>query len=273
MPQADRWEQDFDVYFTLIDDAPASVVVDLAAGAHAPVASHPVRLTTRVPMRIAREDGLRDAAELDALSDLEDRFVDALADKVDAIYVGRTVHAGDTTLFLYVPEAYRDALDELPTLTGSPGDYDPEWWVEDDPAWDLYQELLAPGPYEAQQIWNRRLVAIFRDQGDALETPREIDHVAMFPSRERAEQAAAAPPDAGFRVDDLDEPETSDAGDDADHGSEDGASWSVSFHRDDHLADGRPDEFVGEILDVILDLDGTYDGWGAEHRPRAQGSA
>jgi regulator of RNase E activity RraB len=249
----ERWQPDFDVYFTQIEDRPASFVLDLAAGAHAPVATHGLRLGIRIPMKLAREDGLRDGAELAALSDLEDRFVSALEKQVDAIYVGRVVHGGHTTLYFYVPEAHREALADLPAITGDPGDYEPMWAVADDAAWGLYLEFLSPGPYDAQSIWNRRLIQVFTEKGDRLETAREIDHVAFFPDREHAEQAAVALAEIGFRTDEIEAPANADD------------AWSLQFHRDDRLSEGRPDEFVGEILDIILDLEGDYDGWGAPH--------
>lgn len=246
----DRWEQDFDVYFTMVDERPASFVIDLNAAAVAPVESHPLLLGIKVPMRIAREDGLRDARELEALGELEDQFVEALEQKVDALYVGRTVHAGDTTLYFYVPAAHRAALDGLPDVTGPAGDYAPEWWVDDDPEWNLYLDYLAPGPYEAQAIWNRRLVQTFQEGGDQLAVPRDVDHLAYFATREQADAAAEALRAAGFRTDDV-------------AGPDDDALWSLQFHRADALADGRPDAFVAEILDIVLPQGGDYDGWGA----------
>ncbi|HVV87403.1 MAG TPA: DUF695 domain-containing protein [Kofleriaceae bacterium] len=289
------WEQDFDFYMAQIEDQPASFVIDLAAAGQAPLPTHPLLLSIRVPMLRPRADGLRDASELDELGALEDQFVEALATKVDAAYVGRTVHAGATTLYLYVPEAHRDALDDLPGLTGAPpGDYQPEWGVVDDPAWDQYLTFLAPDEYAHQSIWNRRLLKIFSEDGDQLDVAREIDHMAFFPTKEAADQAAAALAASGFRVDpptsreqeaaadaaaaDADA-DTADADEDDDENAEgegadddggeddpDEERWALQFHRDDVLADGRPDEFVAEILDIILPLDGTYDGWGAEQR-------
>src|SRR5262245_61311348 len=90
------WTPDFDFYMTLIDDKPASIVVDLAARAAAPVASHPILVGIRVPMQRPRPDGLRDGDELDALAAVEDQFTEALAEQVDALYAGRIVHNGDT---------------------------------------------------------------------------------------------------------------------------------------------------------------------------------
>jgi hypothetical protein len=254
-----RWEQDFDFYMAMVDGKPASFVLDLAAASHAPVATHPLLLEIRVPLLQARVDGLRDQAELEPLGALEDQFVAALEQKVDAIYAGRVVHDGATSLYLYVAEAHRDALEALPALTGDPpGEYVPEWAVASDPDWGHYLEFLAPDSYSRQSIMNRRLLAIFTENGDALDVARPVDHLAYFPGREGAEQAASALRSAGFTTDELE-------------AAADDRGWGLQFHRADALSDGRPDEFVEEILDVILPLEGDYDGWGAEHRAPAAG--
>lgn len=276
----ERWEPDFDFYMAELEDLPASFVVDLNAAHQAPVASHPLLLTIEVPMLRPLENGLRDASELDDLGALEDQFVEALATKVDAMFVGRTVHGGATTFYSYVPDQHRDALDDLPVLTGAPPDgYEPSWGVDADPGWEQYTEFLAPDEYAHQSIWNRRLVRQFTDMGDALELPRELDHLAYFPTREAAAQAATALTAAGFRCDDITSSEDAEDPEDIEVAHREDAEvaeverFGLQFHRDDALADGRPDEVVGEILDIILPLEGAYDGWGAAHVKAGAASA
>ena len=253
---AKRWQPDFDWYMSSIDDEPASFVVDLAVAQHAPIESHPILLEIHVPMHSPRPDGLRSAEELEQLGSLEDQLVEALDQEVEAIYVGRAVHDGTTSLYLYVPVAHRDALDGLPDSTRAMlGDYEPDWRVSDDPEWEQYLEFLAPDTYAVQTISNRRLLAELTKGGDALDQTRLVDHFAYFPSRVHADQAAAALRAAGFTTDDVNE-------------KEGGEAFSLQFHRDDRLSQDRPDEFVAEILDVILPLDGSYDGWGALHVPK-----
>ncbi len=134
-----------------------------------------------------------------------------------------------------------------------PEPYLPKWAVADDPAWDHFTGFLAPDAYALQTIWNRRLLAIFADKGDVLAATREVDHMVYFPSRARAEAAVAVLRAHGFATDEIDAPK------------DDAGGWGLQFHRDDALADGRPDEFVAEIFELIGPLDGRYDGWGATH--------
>lgn len=250
---APPWEQDFDVYMSELDGAPASFLVDLAARSSSPVESHPLLLTVRVPMLLERPDGLRHHDELAALGAIEDRVVERLADR-DAIYVGHVVHRGVTTLYLYLPTEHGKAEgDVLAALAPLPEGYEVTASIDADPAWKQ-AAALSPDALAEQTIWNRRLLRIFEERGDALDIAREVDHMAYFRSRDAAESAALDLRAAGFRVDDLHE------GDDAEVG--------LAFHRDDVLAAGRPDEFVAEIFEIIGRHGGRYDGWGAESRVR-----
>jgi regulator of RNase E activity RraB len=250
-----RWEQDFDVYLADLDGAPASFVVDLATREHAPVASHGRLLTLRVPMRLERPDGLRHHDELEPLGAIEDQVVDRLTAGHDAIYAGRVVTQGTTTLYFYLPaDRARDVDDLVATVGALPEGYELGAVLSDDAGW---QQALAmvPGAYAEQTIWNRRLVRIFEERGDSLDLAREVDHMAYFPSRADADRAAIDLRASGFRVDDVSE-------------LDDGKEWGLAFHRDDTLAAGRPDEFVAEIFEILQRHRGRYDGWGAEQRTR-----
>jgi regulator of RNase E activity RraB len=249
------WEQDFDVYLAELDGAPASFVVDLATRDHAPVASHPKLLTVRVPMRLERADGLRHHDELAALGAIEDQMVERLTGERAAIYAGRVVTRGVTTLYFYLPaERGRAVGDVLAALGPLPEGYAVTAELDDDEDW-TQATAMAPGLYAEQTIWNRRLVRIFEERGDSVDLPREVDHMAYFPSHDDADRAAIDLRASGFRVDDV-------------HELDDGREWGLAFHRDDALAAGRPDEFVAEIFEILQRHDGRYDGWGAEHRAR-----
>lgn len=248
-----RWEQDFDVYVTDMDEAPASFVVDLAAEARAPVDTHPLRLVIAIRMLRPLENGLRSRDELEPLGNLEDQIVARLESAVDAIYAGRVVHAGETVLYLYLPDEFGSKLQDLPSLVGDAGDYRLEWSTQPDPEWECYFQFLCPGPSERQGILNRRLQRIFEEKGDRMDVPREIDHLAFFPSEAQAKAALRELQAVGFRTDPI-APAV-----------EKGDAWALEFHRDDAIAGNGPNAFCAEILDIIEPHEGEYDGWGAPH--------
>jgi uncharacterized protein (TIGR01619 family) len=246
-----RWSPNFDVYRAVVDDRPAVFLVDLAAADHAPLDSHPIRLQVRVKLSSAREDGLRDASEADAINELEDVLVQRLEKAVDSVYVGRFTNAGHTVFVFYFPATHAEKVESsLPELVGAlPHGYDPEWLTDEDADWDYYVEFLAPDLFARQQIENRRLLDELVSQGDLLDSMRTVDHRAYFPDEESATSAAEQLADAGFEIDEPGYPD--EAG-----------RVPLDFRRIEQLADGRPDEFCAEVLEIVLPLDGEYDGWG-----------
>lgn len=250
------WEPDFQVYERDAAGRRAIVTVDLAAREFAPLESHPLRLTVRVDLRAPRADGVPSPEELDALHELEDRLADGAEEALDAVYVGRTTAAGRVTHLLYVPEAgrRRKVIEKLLT---SLKPYSVEWELEDDPQWAGYEEDLYPDELTEKLLAVRRLVAFMSENGDQLHVPRLIDHLAIFTSRENAEAAGRYLAGMGFLVD---EPEAEDDGD-----ADAAGQWTLTFHREDHLAEGRAEEITREAYSTVRQHDGSYDGWEACH--------
>ncbi len=241
-----QWKEEFDFYEARATKGRALVSLDLAAGAHAPVTSHPVRLQFRVKMLKPREDGLRSAEEADALFALEDKLVAVALEKLDAIYVARAVAYGYSEFYFYVPAVHRNAA---PSLLGESAPYALEFHAEVDADWERYHQLY-PDKFSYQHMMNRRVLQQLELAEDDLTKSREIDHMAFFPSELQAKAAAEALAEAGFRVDAPRAPEK------AEH------PWALEFHRDDACADGEADEFVDEVMELIEPHEGDYDGWG-----------
>jgi regulator of RNase E activity RraB len=241
------WDGDWDFYEGTMEEDRMFVTLDLAAQEHAPLASHPMRLHVRFAMLQPREDGLRSDEEKDAIFALEDKIVEAMEKAAGAIHVARVVAQQHTELIFYFPTDKTAAADRPTDAVGDVSPYTLEWFVEEDPEWEKYDELF-PNVYAMQSISNRRLVRHMVEAGDQISVPREIDHVVSFPSEEMAKSAAAALAEKGFRVDD------------ADHAD---GRWTLEFHREDACDGERPDEFVFEILDIVEPFEGDYDGWGS----------
>jgi len=240
-----RWQENFAFYLTNLDGQPASFVVDLNAE---PQESHALRLQLRVPLLKPRPDGLRDQSELEPMGALEDRVVEALRGAVDAIYVGRLVSRGATEFFFYVPAANASKLDDLKGLVGDLAPYTLEYLAAEDADWGAYTQLLYPDPYSLQAIANRSLLEQLQQAGDAMTVARVVDHLAFFDGVGPANEAAKRLQAAGFATDEVD--------------TRSDGSVGLQFHREDSVGDGQADAFVAEVLDIILPLEGSYDGWG-----------
>ncbi len=190
------------------------------------------------------------AEEADALFALEDRLVQSLEKAVDAWYLGRWVSNGYTVFVFHVPAEAESRLATPVPLFGDLAPYRPEWLAEMDPVWEFYDEVLYPSPREHQFIQNRHVLEAMEEHHDRHDVPRTLDHFAYFATRRQADSGAEALRTRGFATDD---PVKTDAD----------KPWMLQFHREDALADGRIDGITAEVLDVIEDHDGDYDGWGA----------
>jgi regulator of RNase E activity RraB len=255
MTEPTAWEPAFEFYEARLGDDRLVVLLDLNASQHAPVLTHPYRLEVMVPMLEPRPDGLRSSEEAPALFALEDTVVDRLTRAFSALYVGRFVARRNTTLVFYAPAALTPG--DATSRIGHIEPYRAVVHVEKDAGWEFYRDFLWPGPYGLQGILNRQLLAVRAEHGDRPEIIREVDHMALFPTRAALDAAAARLVSLGYRIDPVEGP------------AEDGR-WALDFHRDERLDVGRPDGFVTEILDVLLPLDGDYDGWGAQIESAAE---
>jgi hypothetical protein len=240
-----RWEPRFEFYFSERRGCRFSTFVDLEARAHAPVATHPVALRARLQMHDPRPDGLRSAAEAPALFDFEDRFLARLGEVLDAIYVGRVVGDGKTEFLLYLPPS-TDA--EPAAVVADIKPYDVSFTRALDQSWGQYAELH-PGDREWQQIMDRRLLESLEGQGDQPEAPRKVDHLVVFGDRPAAETAARELAGRGFAL----------VGGQV---TERDGTYRVEFHRVETCRPPDVERFVDEILDIVLPLGGSYDGWG-----------
>lgn len=228
-----------------VDGAPAAFVVDLE---QEPRATHPTRVTVSMLMLEPEADGLRSEGEMEDLDALQTKMTERLARAAGAICVGFYDLRGVATFVFYVKKKLTAA--EATAIVADTHPYESEVQVDDDPEWRFYIDALFPDAYALQGIWNRLIVDELAEHGDQLDEPRDVDHVATFPSNAAAKKAEKKLLAAHFTIDGL-----------ADADEE--GRFELAFHRAETLEEGKPDRFSAEILDVILPLDGEYDGWGA----------
>jgi hypothetical protein len=96
---------------------------------------------------------------------------------------------------------------------------------------------------------DRRLLETLEEKADQPGVPRQVDHLALFEGRPAAESAARMLAGRGFAF----------------HGApvrEREGAFAVEFHRVETCSPSDVRRFVDEILDIVLPLGGSYDGWG-----------
>jgi hypothetical protein len=240
-----RWQSDFDVYEVRLEAHRAMVRLDLAARAHAPVATHPLRMTVGTILRSPHVDGLRTSEEAPALFALEDELIPTLERELDAIFVCAIVARARQRWTFYIPADRQERAEAA--VASCESSYPLQTALVADAQWSGYLRFY-PAERTMQTIWNRRLVATLKKKGDLSSMERTIDHRAYFPSESTALQATAALQVRGFVA--KAPTVTEERG------------WALDFTRSDACEPPLPDRWTVEILDIVEPLGGEYDGWG-----------
>lgn len=243
---------DWDFYALRVDDQPASIFVDLGIRKEAPIKSHFTMAYLRVFMLKPKENGLSSQEEFDDLIALEDQVTAAITQDSSVIYVGRNTSSGNRDFFFYTYDSKRFEKAAQAAMRGFPA-YKYETGAREDRSWRTYFEFLHPSKRDMQRIVNRRVCEQLAKHGDDPNNQRKIDHLALLPSAEA--QAAFEHHVAleGFAIDCAPE-----------EGDEYG-QFSVEFSRSDRPAE--IDEIVIPLLEKVIDLGGSYDGWGCHVAP------
>lgn len=181
---SDEW----DFYFAKVNDAVASIFVDLGLRPDAPNEKRPWLLWVWVEMRSPRPDGLSSGEEAPTLYRIEESLNAMIPPTCGAQLVGRITGSNRREFYFYGEEpgeletALERTRQEFPDYRFQSGSqYEPEW--------EQYLELLYPSATNLQRMMNRRVLEALEKQGDVHELPRKVDHWLEFPS---AEARAAA---------------------------------------------------------------------------------
>ncbi|MCU0917170.1 MAG: DUF695 domain-containing protein [Planctomycetes bacterium] len=243
---SDAW----DFYFTKVNGALASLLVDLGIRAQAPDHQRPWLLWAWVYFRQPRDDGLSSAEEAPRLCEIEDALTEWVRETTAAALVGRITTAGRREFYFYGPrpngfdEAVASALKHFP-------EYSFDLGTKEDPAWLQYLDVLYPSPRSHWQIENRHLVEELEKEGDPLTAPRPVNHWAYFSAPEKRAEFVARVKAKGFAV--IDESE--------DEAPKTKYRYGVTLERTDRVDWKSIDEITLELFDLAQELGGEYDGW------------
>jgi hypothetical protein len=235
----DDGSDDFDFYPCLVDDAPASIYVNMRYEG-APPATHDTRYTVAILMRAPGDHGIGTADEAADLNLVEEALM-ARAFVLGLTYVGRLRSKGVWEVTFYGPRGHLAPLRSLAIERA--GDRRVAAIMNPEPEWTYYRELLLPDAERRQWMDDRRMVQILGEQGDHPSTPRRVDHRIVFTDTASRDAFVPVATAAGFTVD-TDE-------------------LVVRAHRTDPLELDHIHEVVMILVDAATPLGGRYERWEA----------
>ena len=168
----------WDFYFARINDAPASIFIDLGIRADVPLEKRPWLLWVWVQLRSPTPDGLATNEEGARLNSAGEALEAAISATCGAQLVARVTGAGRREFYFYATEP-----GELQSASASAmkeyADYKFEFGSTFQPEWDQYL-MLFPSDSNLERMHNRRVLQELARQGDVHEVPRKVEHWLHF---------------------------------------------------------------------------------------------
>ena len=250
-PSQPQHTEDWDSYFSNVDNVIGSIMVDLELNKVGPILSKPNVVWVSVTMQNPREDGFSSNEEANLLFDIEDNLADNLAKKHQAIYAGRLTSNGKRTFYFYLGDTtlYDQTISE--TMVQYPS-YEYDYGTKEDKLWDGYFDFLYPLPDQFQMIMNARVIRNLENSGDNLEAERMVDHWICFTNETDAKNYIAAIEKLNFKV--LSENTRDDITSEF--------KYEINIGRVDKVDYDSVNEYVLNLWDLAQENNGLYDGWG-----------
>lgn len=120
--------------------------------------------------------------------------------------------------------------------------------VRPDPDWGYYREFLLPDEERRRWMEDRRIVDVLREHGDALMTPRPVEHWIFFKTPGAREAFIASARSLGFAVESTSEGEGE-------------TPFGLQVTREDAVELGHIHDVVMQLVELAVAHGGDYDGW------------
>jgi hypothetical protein len=241
---------DWDFYFARVNDAVASIFVDLGVRADAPLEKRPWLLWVFIRLKSPTAEGLSTNDEAPSLQAIGETLDANIAPICGAQLVGRLTGSGRREFYFYAEEP--GPLDEaVRTAMRSFEGYAHECGSSLQPDWDHYVDLLYPSDSNLQRMHNRRVLRGLADSGDAHETPRPVSHWLTFASEESRAVCRETLVAIEFAVE----------GEFLAEESDDDLAHTLVVSRVDSVDSHTINGITLELMRLAQENGGRYDGW------------
>lgn len=242
-------QEEWEFYFSKVDDKPGSIFVDLGLRKIAPILDKPNVVWISIKMTNPREDGLSSQEESGLLGDIEDALVEKITYKHNSIYVGRLTSTGDRNLYFFLGDTtlYDKTISDV--MVAYPK-YQFDFGTKEDREWDGYFNFLFPTPPQFQNIQNRRVIDQLEKGGDKLIKEREVFHWIYFKSDGDREKFIEKIKNDNFTI--------VDKGSDKSWGE---FAYRLELKRIDKVDINSVNEYVIYLWKLANEMNGEYDGW------------
>jgi len=242
---SDEW----DFYFARIDEAPASIFIDLGIRADVPLEKRPWLLWLWVQLTAAKPDGLASNEEAPQLNAIGEAVDAAVGPTCGAQLVARVTGAGRREFYFYATEPGELQAAAASAMKAFEG-YKYEFGSTFQPDWDQYLSLY-PSDTNLERMQNRRLLEVLAREGDVHDLPRKVEHWLYFAND--ATRAACRDMLVAIAFAVEDESLSEEEGDEL--------PYQLVVSRVDRVDSHTINGITIELARVAREHAGNYDGW------------
>lgn len=239
--------QNWDFFMCRIDEKPGSIRLNLALYNIAPLENYSQRVVLAVKMKNPTPEGLSSNEEFDTLNKIEDLLYDKTI-SLGVITAGVIKTDGLMEIYMYTQNI--DGIEEIcaEIFKNNFPTYQWKLRANEDANWDTYFNFLYPDMYSYQVMQNRKVLQKLQESDDNLENTRQIDHWLYFMTEESVAEFSNKAREIGYTV------LSSEKIDNGEY------PHQIKITRED--APVAINNITWELLDLAVQLQGYYDGWG-----------
>jgi regulator of RNase E activity RraB len=242
---SDAW----DFYFARINDAPASIFIDLGIRAEVPLEKRPWLLWVWIQLKAPKPDGLATNEEAASLNPIGEALEAVISATCGAQLVARVTGAGRREFYFYATEP-GELQSACATAMKAFEDYKSEFGSTFQPDWDQYL-MLFPSDNNLERMHNRRVLQELAQQGDVHEAPRKVEHWLHFADESTRTACRDTLTAIGFAVEDesVSEEESEDL------------RYQLVVSRIDSVDSHTINAITIELARLAREHEGAYQGW------------
>lgn len=250
LPAPESVNDHWDSYLALVDDAAASILVNMHFVGEGRPEGLPVLHHWALPMRWPGEHGMGTQDEAQGFAAVEEQVTAELMER--GFYpVGRLRTAGYWQVSYYAADERGEEMSAvIEGVVGEAVATRVHAEAASDPKWEYFFDLLCPDAQQMQWMADRDVVMQLIQHGDPL-TERPVEHLVHFAEEEKCREFARMAAEDGFDCAIM-------------LPSDEEPHWTVQATRADSVELDEIHVIADGLRRLALDHDGDYDGWGTE---------
>lgn len=248
--QVPSHDENWQVYFSRINNQVTSVIVDINVAEIAPINSLSEVFYLIIPFDYANEEGLPTIESYKLINEVEDKISDLIVRYGENMLHVSTLTMNSERLQMYYCHKVENSkafLSQLDKDFGEKLTYQIDH--RHDPNWSDYFNLAYPLPFQMEMIKNRIVLRQLTEAGDDLKESRNVHHYLAFMEEKDMDeflQFAESERFVLFLKEKRDE------------------LWKLGISRQDYVSYEQIDELCLPIWEKAKSFNGIYSGWESE---------